>query len=553
MSMHPQDIPEIPRDTLEVAQAAIPKGNLYLQMRERLGGIYKDHDFVELFSNRGQSAESPWRLVLVCIMQFIDNLSDRQAADAVRTRIDWKYVLSLPLKDSGFNFSVLSEFRGRLLSAGKEQELLNIFLARLKEKGLLKTHHRQRTDATHVIAAIRALNRLELLGETFRAALNSLSVAHPDWLAGHMQEEWFERYDRRIENYRLPKLDSKREALANTIGGDGFTLMDAIYAPPSPSWLRELPAIETLRQVWIQQFYPPHSDGSVQWRAVKDMPSSGHSIHSPYDLEARYSNKRSMDWVGYKAHLTEICDDESPRIITHVHTTHGAVPDDQVVPEIHQALDQKSLVPDEHFLDGGYLSAEHLVNSKAQHGIDIIGPVRLDHSWQAKSEDGFDISRFQIDWEQKFAVCPQGHASTKWQPGQDIHGKDVIKVRFLGKTCRACPVRSLCTQSKAQPRELTFRPRELFVALNERRKVQNTEEFRKKYGARAGIESAHSQAVRRAGLRRTRYIGLAKTHLQHVLIAIALNLVRLDAWFNDVPLAKTRVSRFKRELQPLIA
>ena len=550
MSMQPQNIPEIPRETLEVARAAFPRGNLYIQMREQLGIIYKDHDFVELFSERGQPAESPWRLLLVCIMQFIDNLSDRQAAEAVRARIDWKYVLSLPLKDSGFNFSVLSEFRTRLLAAGKEQELLNVFLTRLKEKGLLKKHQRQRTDATHVLAAIRSLNRLELLGETFRAALNSLSVAHPEWLEQQMREEWFERYGRRIENYRLPKLESERETLASAIGQDGFALLDAVYDPPSPQWLRKLPAVETLRQVWIQQFYPPSEDGSVQGRSVKDMPSSGQSTHSPYDVEARYSNKRSMTWVGYKAHLSEICDQGSPRLIVNVHTTHAAVPDDQVVDEIHQALQQKELLPDEHFLDGGYLSAEHLVHSQKQYGIEVVGPVREDHSWQAKSEDAFDISHFTINWEEKFAVCPQGHSSTKWHPDKDIHGKDVIKARFLGKTCRACPVRSQCTKSKAQPRELTFRPQELFVALNQRRKAQKTEEFQKKYGTRAGIESTHSQAIRRSGLRRTRYIGLAKTHLQHVLTAIAINLVRLDAWFNDIPLAKTRVSRFKRELQP---
>ena len=553
MSMRPEEIPEIPSDTLEVAKAAFPDDNLYMQMREELGVIYRDSDFVELFSSRGQPAESPWRLILVCIMQFIENLSDRQAANAVRARIDWKYILSLPLKDSGFNFSVLSEFRSRLLSAGKEQELLNLFLAHLKEKGLLKTHTRQRTDATHVLAAIRALNRLELLGETFRAALNSLSTAHPDWLKEHVQEEWFERYARRIENYRLPKLDSEREKLANTIGRDGFTLMDAIYAPISPAWLRELPAVETLRQVWIQQFYPPNSDGSVQCRIVKDMPSSSRSTHSPYDLEARYSNKRSMVWVGYKAHLTEVCDEDSPRIITNVLTTHAAVPDDQVVEDIHQALERKSLIPEEHFMDGGYLSAEHLVRSENYYGIDLIGPVRQDHSWQAKSDNGFDVSHFQVDWEQQFAICPQGHSSTKWLPDKDIHGKDVIKVRFLGKTCRACPVRSQCTRSKAQPRELTFRPHEQFVALHARRQAQRTVEFKKQYDLRAGIESTHSQGVRRAGLRRTRYIGTQKTHLQHVLTAIALNVVRLDAWFNGVPLAPTRVSRFKRELQPLAA
>ena len=436
MSMQPQDIPAIPEDTRDVALAAFPKGNVYLQMREQLGIIYQDHDFCDLFSQRGQPAESPWRLVLVCIMQFMDNLSDRQAAEAVRARIDWKYVLSLPLKDAGFDFSVLSEFRTRLLSAEKESELLTLFLVRLKEKGLLKTHHKQRTDSTHVLAAIRTLNRLELLGETFRAALNSLSVAAPEWLSEHMEEVWFERYMRRVENYRLPKADSKREALGSEIGSDGFILMSDVYARSAPPWLRQLPAVETLRQVWIQQFYAPeHGSDRVKWRKLKDMPTSGYSIHSPYDLEARYSNKRSTDWVGYKAHITEVCDEGSPRLITHVHTTNGAVPDDQVMPSIHRSLEEKALLPKEHFMDGGYLSAEHLVNSKVRYDVDVVGPVREDRSWQAKDDAAYDGSCFRINWTQKFATCPQGHRSTKWHCTHDIQGRAIVKVRFLGKTC----------------------------------------------------------------------------------------------------------------------
>lgn len=191
--MQPQPIPPVPDDTAVVAQAAFPKGNLYLQIRDTLGSIYQDESFVSLFSRRGQPAQSLWRLALVCVMQFIENLSDRQAADAVRARIDWKYALSLPLGDPGFNYSLLSEFRDRLVAGNTEQLLLE----QLREKGLLKGHQRQRTDSTHVLAAIRVLNRLETLGETFRAALNSLAVVAPDWLEVHLQAAWFERYQQR--------------------------------------------------------------------------------------------------------------------------------------------------------------------------------------------------------------------------------------------------------------------------------------------------------------------------------------------------------------------
>ena len=200
MSLHLSPVPPIPEDTLRIALAAFPKGNIYLQIRDTLGSIYIDEDFIDLCSIKGQPGESPWRLALICIMQYLENLSDRQTAEAVRGRIDWKYALSLPLEDSGFDFSVLSEFRQRLIRGGKEELLLNRILDQLREQKLLKEHKRQRTDSTHILAAIRPLNRLETLGETFRAALNSLAIAAPEWLAKRLKKDWFDSYGRRIEN-----------------------------------------------------------------------------------------------------------------------------------------------------------------------------------------------------------------------------------------------------------------------------------------------------------------------------------------------------------------
>jgi len=138
-----------------VARAAFPKGNIYMQRHKELGALYTDEMFTELFSTRGQPAESPARLALVLVMQFAENLTDRQAADAVRSRIDWKYALGLDLTDSGFDYSILSEFRQRLLSKGDEHQLFEAMLTRFKQKGLLKMRGKQRTDSTHILAAVR--------------------------------------------------------------------------------------------------------------------------------------------------------------------------------------------------------------------------------------------------------------------------------------------------------------------------------------------------------------------------------------------------------------
>ena len=212
----------VPAETARIAHQVFPKGNRYLNLRDELGSIYSDHDFAALFPTHGQPAQCPWLLALVSVMQFAEDLSDRQAAEAVRTRIDWKYALGLELTDPGFDFSVLSEFRTRLLTSNHEEQILNILLARLKEKGWLKGGGKQRTDSTHILAAIRTLNRLESVGETLRATLNDLATVAPNWMGEWVPSDWFDRYSRAIEEYRLPKSIPARLAYAETIGRDGM-------------------------------------------------------------------------------------------------------------------------------------------------------------------------------------------------------------------------------------------------------------------------------------------------------------------------------------------
>jgi transposase len=253
MLLSPQGPCSIPEETVRLARTICPKGTLYMHIRDQLGAIYEDQSFTDLFSTRGQPAEAPWRLVLVCIFQFIEGLTDRQAAEAVQQRIDWKYALALELSDPGFDFSVLCKFRARLLAGGNEMQLFDVMLAHLKAQGLLKARGRQRTDSTHILAAVRVLNRLERVGETMRHALNILAQVAPDWLRMHAAPEWYERYGRRMENYRFPKAETDRSELGATIGRDGLQLLQAVDTATDLPWLQNLPAILTLRRVWIEQ------------------------------------------------------------------------------------------------------------------------------------------------------------------------------------------------------------------------------------------------------------------------------------------------------------
>ena len=322
MSLRARMIGEVPEETARIAQAAFPKGNTYMRMRDEMGTFYEDEQFAELFSQVGQPGESPWRLALISVMQFAENLSDRQAADAVRGRIDWKYALGLEMTDPGFDYSILSEFRGRLIEGEAEQLLLDSMLETFQDLGLLKARGRQRTDSTHVIAAVRDMNRLETVGETLRAALNSLATVAPEWLIQQIDPAWFDRYGHRMEEYRLPKNEAERYELQETIGRDGMQLLNAVYAADAPEWLRKVPAVEQLRRTWVHQYYIV--EGELRHREAKDLPPAGMRSDSPYDSEAHYGTKRGADWVGYKLHVTETCDDDLPHLIVHVETSAAA-------------------------------------------------------------------------------------------------------------------------------------------------------------------------------------------------------------------------------------
>lgn len=542
MSLHSQPTGPVPAETFRIARAAFPKGNLCIRLRDALGTIYADEGFADLFSPTGRPAEAPWRLALVSVLQYVEDLSDRQAADAVRARIDWKYLLALDLDDPGFDFSILTDFRARLMGGQAESRIFEHLILRLSEGGWIKKRGIQRTDSTHVLAAVRRLNRLELLGETLRSALNALAEEAPEWLGAWVPPDWFERYSRRIEEWRLPEAKQKQDQIMRQIGQDGSRLLSVLWDDETLTPLRHLREVEGLRCTWVQQYV--WEDGQIQIRNKDDLPPAHLTLRSPYDHEAHYGHKRDFSWYGYKVHFSETCDEDLPHLITHVLTTDATETDIEHTEAIHQALATRSLLPDRHLMDAGYVDAGLILESQERYEVELIGPVSQNNQWQARAAQGYDLASFHIDWQGKSATCPQGNQSVKWTERKDQHGHPKVAIRFGMHDCRFCPVRSLCTRSPRAPRILAVRHRSEHEMLRQAREREKGEEFRALYAQRSGIEGTHSQAVRTMGLRRTRFLGLKKTALQHVFTAAALNLVRLDAHLAGKKVTKTRISRF---------
>ena len=335
--MQPHPWPEVPASTAKVAKRAFRKGSLAMRARDELGAWYRDEAFGALYGTRGAPGISPAQLAMVTVLQFTEDLTDRQAADAVRGRLDWKYCLGLELDDEGFDFSVLSEFRSRLVAGAMETALLEALLARLGELGLVGAGMRQRTDSTHVLGRVRDLNRLELAGESVRAALEALAAAAPGWLAGVIDASWQEVYGQRIDAFRLPEGKARRADLAVRYGRDGYHLLRQAHGPAAPGWLRDLPAVQALRRIWIQQFCLDGDAGGekVIWRGDEQgLPPARSRLVSPYDTDARYAEKRGKGWTGYKVHLSETCHEPdaagrrpAPNLTANTETTLAPVTD----------------------------------------------------------------------------------------------------------------------------------------------------------------------------------------------------------------------------------
>jgi transposase len=389
--------------------------------------------------------------------------------------------------------------------------------------------------------------------ESVRVTLNAIEAVDAEWLKHTVPASWGERYARPAHGERLVKERGEKgqaaaRALAQQVGQDGVGLLGRIDAADTPTLIRELPQVETLRTVWAQQF-KIEEGVAVIFKDKLDDVSGQEQIQTPHDPSVRYGEKRGHDWEGYKVHITETVNEEQPRIITDVQTTAACAADSDQVEPIQTALLERDLAPNQQLGDVGYISGATMRDSQETRGIEVVGPARPDTSAQARS-GGVALDQFEIDAEQNVARCPGGHASVWWTAGQDQSGETVYHIEFDAETCAGCPLRERCIRStRNKGRKLQVKASHRYVA--QRRKEQNTPEFKAVYKKRAGVEASLGEMVRAHGLRAARYVGQAKVHLQHLFIATATNLKRSARWLSGARPAKNRPPGL-RSLAPAI-
>jgi transposase len=359
------------------------------------------------------------------------------------------------------------------------------------------------------------------------------------------------------------------------VGQDGYHLL-SLVAQHRPE-LSTLEKLLILRQVWERHFETRKSSSSnaaptksgnaegttlessqggdtVVFRANNELSRAAGAIESPYETQTRHINKRDLTWTGYKVHISETCDPALPRLITQVHTTVATTQDVSRTEAVHQTLAHKDLLPGLHLVDAGYIDAQLLLESQTQYGTELFGSTCINPSWQARS-GGYEQMDFVVDWEHERATCPQGKVSRWWNSYLDKDGQTLrVKVGFSPHDCTPCSQRAKCVRSSAgRARGLMMPPCQQCEALQQLRTQIDTPQGRRQYRRRAGMEGTLSQAVRRCDVRHAHYRGLAKTHLQHVATAVALNVIRTVNHLQQKPLASTRHSRFANLNSPTVS
>jgi len=442
MTLRCRETVEMPADIAAVGQQLLPVTNLYRIIGDQLADLVRDADFADLYDTRGRHALSPALLALVTVFQFLEDVPDREAAEAVVVRLDWKYALHLPLTYAGFDYTCLCYFRTRLRAHHREAQVFDTILTKVQALGLLKKRGKQRTASIAVRGAVRRLSQLETATETLRLAVRALPGADPLWTEREVPASFQEHYGGLRPDYRLTK--EEQAALVLEVGRDGFWLLERVEATGTAA-VRGLEAIATLRAVWAQRFTRDAATGTVTVR--EDPVACTERIVTPHDVGVRAGEKRGKTWHGEKVHVTETAEADGPHFITDVTTGNASGGDAETLPEVRGHLAERDLTPGEQYVDSSYISGQQLAQSRDA-GIELVGPPLED-----TSKNAFKIADFAIDREARQATCPQGHRSVKWSERTERDGSRAVNIAFAPADCAACPLRGAVHDGtgRAQP------------------------------------------------------------------------------------------------------
>jgi transposase len=479
-------------------------------LRDKLESLYCE--------NNGRPAVDPVLLAGVTLLQFMEKVADRLAAEQVVYHLGWKYALDLELSEGGFHATVLVYFRDRLEENNAERVIFDEILELLIETGLVKKRGKQRLDSTHVLGYVKEMSRLECAVETVRLGLEALASEVSVGERPEFWERFWALYVQSKLDWGLSKAD--RQSRYRQCGQDITELLE--WVDTHHRNLSELKAIKLLRRVFSEQFE------MVEGKLQPTQRRPPRSVQNPHDPDAHYANKGKKQWVGYKVHVVESVDPDEPakrkgepteQFITEILTTEAALDEMAGLAEaLKQEQQHHEIKPPVMYADGGYVT-ETTLGEAEQSGMELLGPTRPD-----PHKGPYNADAFEVDLDKRQAICPQGKISTQWSHIQDAYmGTEYYRIEWASQ-CDRCAVQKKCTRAKNGRRILVVGPRHDLV--QKRRKEMRQPDYSKSMHPRNGIEGTHSELTRGHGLRRTKYRGLSRVSLSHYHMGAACNVKR---------------------------
>ena len=499
-------------DTDFLVKDLLKEKDICYTLKNEIAPLIKDTDFSDMYSNKGRIPISPKILLLTTIMQFLERLPDRAAADNLRFRLDWKIAFSLPIEFEGIHPTTLVYFRDRLEENEKASIVFDKILEHLKETGLVKKNKKQRIDSTHIIGNVRELSRIELLHETLRLFVRK-SFKHftnPNENILNLNAYYSEKISvKGISNAQKDKMISEAGLAMKSF---------IIYAdlPTTNQIIHDEESFNTLKTVFEQNFTDSDNSLENEPKLKKIATGKGH-ICSPHDTDARYANKGGKGWSGYKAQIVETIneDKEDVNFITHIEANEATDYDGHPVQNIIDELADKEVEPNELYGDTHYNTTDNIKKLKKERDIDLKGTVAPDTRKKTKSRKGF-----RVDYKEKKVICPEGVTSRRFNDSR----KNYISATFPKDKCNICERKNICNPEK---RGKQFVERKNKEFLNQRRKEMKTKEFKEDMYKRNGIEGTISGLVRGQSFRRARFRGKSKMNLQAKFTGAAANVSRL--------------------------
>jgi transposase len=534
----------IPEPTIQVARAAFPTGHPARRRRAARGPSSPHPPVAPLVSPTGRPAAAPAQRARMTSRPGAEGRSDGQAAAAVRARIDGQDARALERTDPGCEASVRGECRQRLSTGQAARLRCETMVTRWRAQGVLHATGRQRPDATPVLAAIQTRTRREGLGDTLRQALTVRATVAPDGRQSWGPAVGCARDRPRVADSRVPPEKPARDTLATPMGLDGRPRLWALDDPATPAWRREVPALQTLRQVWRPPCDASPEDPPGRWRHADDLPPAPRRLRSPEDPEARSGNTRETAWTGDQGPRTDPCEDETPKLMTAVRTTPATPPEVAVRPPMQDTLATRPGTPRAPCVEAGSGSAAHRLTRRTAQGSALRGPVPGDQRGPGQAAPGVAAAQGVLAWDAHHAIGPPGPRRVVGRARPARHGHATVRIACSQPGGAACASRADGPRAATAPRALRIRARAHATVLQAARARQPTDAVKQASARRAGVAGTTAQGTRPGELRRSRASGFVNTQRRPVLLAAAITFTRAAAWFMASPRARTRPSAF---------